>query len=70
MVCLYCRADVRGDHVDALDLGEVRGDRIRHAVGEVVLRRIPRQVLERQHDEGPDRFCGCRRARDKSSPRV
>ncbi len=49
------------DHVDAVDLGEMRGDCIGHAVGEVVLRMVPRKVLEREHDEGPDRFCGRRR---------
>ena len=40
------------DHEKGLDAGQRRGDRFDDAVGEKVLARLRRHVVERQHDDG------------------
>ena len=56
-----CPRGVPRDDKDAGELGQVRDQVFRHAVGEVVLRRVVAQVVERQHRDR--RLVGQRQSR-------
>ena len=56
LTCLFEWHDRRaGDHAQRTDLRELRDEVVRHAVGEVLLFRIARQVLERQNRDRANR---------------
>ena len=46
------------DDVDAVDLRELRRDRLGNTVDEVALPGVTRQVVEREHENGADRITG------------
>ncbi|MEJ2583380.1 MAG: hypothetical protein P8127_17395, partial [Acidobacteriota bacterium] len=46
------------DHPDLTDPGEISGQGVGHSLGEVVLTRIARVVVEGEHGDGPDLGCG------------
>ena len=57
------------DHAQRLDAGEVGDDRLGHAVGEVLLRRVARDVAKREHGDGADRRRGPEPAARRTSSR-